>query len=408
MSGQNNDAESTIKKWSARVDLTSRDLQAGTVQLPGRLQDLPPPGTLEAFDSESAADYLLELHEPRALRGLSEFFADQGLKPNDTIMLSLQGNRLTLEAVKRKRRHQQKRKLESTPTSQAAAPQLVFSAESTSLEDIGAITTPEAEFPEGVELGNSSFEPDYREPSLETVSEPVVPEPVAEPSESANDAFSEFAEAGDLDAFDDLDELEGLEFKESPDLSAAPEIQPSADDTSQEPAELPEATQLEVEPPVMVEPESEPSGSAEADPPETESQQSTEPLSVVSSVGSPAFHTLPRRPFRSQAPTDPGTRHEPSGPVIMPAPPMAMSRQEQVPEEPASNVPAAGGNAVERLEAYLAGPTIPAIIQVTKLAAELQLDAAELADALRAKAAEPQSRLSNIRPDYYLYKRPTD
>lgn len=397
MSGQNNDADSKIRNWSARVDLTSRDLQTGTVQLPGRLQDLPPPGALEASAAESATDYLLELHEPRALHGLSDYFADQGLRPNDTITLSLQGNRLTLQAIKRQRRRQQKRSADSAPPVPLDAPPPEPDLEAPTMAEEAELETPPPASSAETAAGSSLPEPDQPE----AAPEPAVPDPGIELPDPPADAFSDFARADDLNPFDELDDLDGLEFSETSHHADLPEYQePASEVTLESEAAI---TQSETEP-LSSAGQAELPDAAEAEGFEPPAQATSKPEPAPATAGSAAFHTLPRRPFRSQVnaiPSAPQQAHD------APAATPAVSQQEQALEEPVA-APAEKLGAAERLDAYLAAPTVPAIIQVTKLAAELQLDAAELADALRAKASEPTARLSSIRPDYYLYKRPTE
>lgn len=408
MSGQNNDAENTIHQWTARVDLTRRDLQTGTVQLPGRLQDLPEPGALEAVDPESEAGYLLELHEPRTLHGLSAFFADQDLKPNDSLTLSVNGNRLTLQVIKRQRRRTQSRPLE-TAAAEPPEPQQLSAADEETVEDPEVQPEVAAPPPEQMEVEPvESPEPSALAEDAEATVAEAAPETEVAQSTPTPDPFSDFARADGLDPFDDIDELEELDIQEStsllnqPDATAA-ETEPARESTYETTRPAVQPTEAPPAPP-----EAEATDTAAAVGPQP-AEHSDQPPAAQHNAGLASFHTLPRRQFRIQAAPEPATPEQSFGTPGGPSSTSDLASQpEFVPE--VSGVDESGGPrlAAEQLEAYLAAPVVPAIIQVTKLATELHLDPAELADAVRAKAAEPESRLSNIRPDYYLYRRPTE
>jgi hypothetical protein len=361
-----------MPEWKVTVDLTSRDLQSGTIQLPGRLQSLPPPGELLALDTETSASHALHLEAPRELRGLASYFTAHALRPNDAVRLTLKADgSLTLEAVRR-----QRRRSASTPEGRhraavppAAEPEQDGSPPPEAGDIPGYPATPPGEADGQTELA----------PAQEAPASPAV--------EAPDDPFAGFDPAGGLDDYPEGDDLDIRPL----DLGSPPGPDSGPDGGSEE-----------------ARPEQEPATTDSA--PEGLSPGAQRKQGNADTAG---FYTLAyRRPFRSQAATGP-VLQEASAPAGSERPEPGPAAGDDVkPETPVNEMPARNAgrtlSAAEKLQAYLQRPDLPAIIRISLLAGELQVDPEELAAAAKAYASQPDSRLSNVRPDFYLFKRSRD
>lgn len=135
------------------------------------------------------------------------------------------------------------------------------------------------------------------------------------------------------------------------------------------------------------------------------------------------FHVVPRRPFRVHTVSD--VRKTPSEP---PAGQVRGAERAADAEELAaeaatradraeSPAPAAAQpslwddvdrSAASLVAGYLSRPDLPTIIRASQLALELNIPVAEIDVELRQQADRPDSRINQIRPDYYMLKRTTD
>jgi hypothetical protein len=328
------------------VDLTSRDLQTGSIQLPGRLQDLPPAGRLEARDPETDAHYDLNLEAPRELKGLAAYFTASALRTNDAVRLTFRDGLLLLEAVRRQRRRDV-----STPARPRPAAAAPLPAE--------AASAPEQQDGSGIREHSAPPEAGPQQAPVES----------AAGETHAADPFASFAAAGDYESFAADDSL---------DLGS--------DDPAMEPGPVEPAADREEEP--LTGPAA---GAADdsSGPPD----------------GSTAgYYTLgTRRPFRAHSLRDPAELSPAASPPLPPA------AEQDTAARPGPVVQTGQPVSAEaRLEAYLGRPDLPAIIRVSQLATELDVDPDELAAAVARHAAGPDSPLSSVRPDYYLYRRPRD
>ncbi|HLR46736.1 MAG TPA: hypothetical protein VK092_06205, partial [Deinococcales bacterium] len=153
----------------------------------------------------------------------------------------------------------------------------------------------------------------------------------------------------------------------------------------------------------------------------TPTQEGTSAASPPAAGENGNFHVTRRRPFR---PRERGPAYAPekpaapwlqaanqsraaeaeaeaeaggSGPKSEPtAPPRAAADAEQ---------PAPSAGPVEAVRELLRQPDLPSIIQAADVARRLGLEPAEAASALETLSAEPDSRLSAVRPGFWLLKR---
>lgn len=88
----------------AVIDLTSIDLQRGSLLLPAALRGRLPAGSLIAAGPEADLTYELESRPPRELLGLGGFYEDHGLRPNDAVRLEVGPAGVHLQPVKRVRK----------------------------------------------------------------------------------------------------------------------------------------------------------------------------------------------------------------------------------------------------------------------------------------------------------------
>jgi hypothetical protein len=393
-----------MPEWEAAVDLTSRDLRTGTIQLPGRVEDLPPAGDLAAIDTQDDTRYALQLEVPRELRGLGPYFEAHALRTNDAIGLVFRNDQLFLEAIRRQRRHV------GTST---AAPRTA--------EEDPALAAEQLEVEAELAAGDHLVEPPSPGTDAETdagISATEEQATVLQVTPEADDPFAGFAVAGDFEPFHESDEL---------DISAL-----DTDLPDHEPAarfeEIPGSRSMSSDS-VLAEPAAAPAAQAGADDKGFGDEPIAEDLSgqpadaaseEVPAPGLPqaasdttlsSYYTLAyRRPFSKHAVQ---SLPEPTMRVreVVPAVTHAGTAVVHPAAEPAT--PEASGSSevasvAAQLDAYLGRPDLPAIIRVSLLAVELQVDADELAHAVAAHASQPDSRLSYVRPDYYLFKRSRD
>src|SRR5690554_6135443 len=100
-------ATTTPEPLAIRVDLTSQDLRTGTIRLPRRLHDHFEPGGLDAQETQGAAVHRLQFLPPRELTGLQEFLQSHDLRPNDAVIMHVDGQQLRLEPYYRSHRRQE-------------------------------------------------------------------------------------------------------------------------------------------------------------------------------------------------------------------------------------------------------------------------------------------------------------
>lgn len=358
-----------MPEWKAAVDLTSRDLQTGTIQLPGRLDALPPAGVLPAVDAADDTRYSLHLEAPRELRGLGPYFEVHALRTNDAISLVFEKGQLTLDAIRRQRRHAGTTASMPRPAAESE-PEAVEQEDTEPAESDPPTAEPVAAF------GNDP------EPRNGAIVDPLDPADRADP-------FAGFTATDDFEPFEDGDDLDISSLGTDHDTPAV-----------QVPAGL----------------------VVDATAPPAEPTEAPEPQHASAGQATDSYYTLPyRRPFRAHA-----AQSLPQHVTLSPVVENALSRLEEVmPESEAQQAEATSGNlasethtggatgpqgsevpsAVEQLQVYLTRPDLPAIIRVSLLAVELGVDAEELASAVTAYAQEPEARLTYVRPDYYLFKR---
>lgn len=331
-----------LQQVTVRIDLTSQDIRTGVVRLPRQLHNALPPGDLTAT-TDDGAELQLVFTPPRELSGLQDYLLQHELRPNDAIVLHVRGHHLTVEPFQRSR---------PEPEPPAAAPD-----DATMLPglfgDMPAVKAVEAE-PAG------PSDPEAPDPDLQAAL--FTPDGYASEPESAEDALTADKPA-ETDLFAAFGATEEDYFEDDFDIPAMPAwTPPTADGSEAGPSEpLPE-----------VSPQSEPS----------------------------AFHTVQRRSF-----VPPAARR------AAPAPAAAgnAAAEAQAATEPAAVATAGqaspGSSAASRVRAHVDDPATPSIVRASELSKQLGLELSAVEQALLAISQEPESRLSSIRPDYWLLKR---
>lgn len=340
----NND--NTHQEGPFRVDLTSQDLRTGIVRLPRQLLDRFESGPLAAASRDAGEKLQLEFRAPRELHGLQDYFRDHNLRTNDAINIYIDTDGLSLEPFYRNRRRSEVR----NQRKQAPAEEPV--------EQSGT-GSPEAQPTESPV--DSATEPDTPV-SSEAAEKPTIPAAVASQPDAA-DAFDDFGD------FEDLGELDPLDMG----LDVEPD---SVEQTAEEAFGEAAAT----EPGQVTSPESDPAATAQ-----TPAQD-----------GSDAFHVTSRRPFLLGVDrrADVQTADRP--------------RQDTASNETDGRAITSSEGAApqERVRRHLNEPGLPSILQEAQVVAATGLPADAVAAALSELSQEPDSRLSTIRPGFWLLRQP--
>ena len=342
---------------SYRVDLTSQDLRTGTIRLPRQLIGKLKGGDLEVLDTSTGTAHQLQVIEPRELHGLIEFFAEHELRTNDAILLRFESGAVELEPYYRNRRRSEVRSsgtgarvtpvMPAAITSQPAAP-------TAEVETIDAAPTdaPAQESGRPVDSGATDVPADDR----------LQAAPAAEEEPIDFDEFDSFADLGELDPID---------------LSDAPPHQPDTDD---------EERTATVDEPATGEPQDALTGVQPA--PTSAARRQT--------------HAVGRRQF----PVHLGHAQPPDSKQLSSTPPADGSDspgvEAAVPES--TGAPQIALTGASKVRAHLRKPGLPSILNTKDLAGQLDMQEEETAAVLAELSREPDSRLSEIRPGYWLLK----
>ena len=355
-----------------RVDLTSQDLRTGTIRLPRQLHGHFSEGELAAEDLQDSDIHLLTVVPPRDLQGLTEFMEKHDLQTNDAVVMHVDGQELKLEPFYRRPQAQPQ---DDEPQSEAGdvCHERLFEehqSEEQQSEDGPAM--------------NSQSQTEPSEPQRQPIGQQAESGPAA--AEYTTPAATVPAEPDPFDRFADYDDYESYGDDAG--------FQSGDDDPAQD-------TQ------VNMEPDPEPLAASEpnvgpASPHET--QRETEQLEPD------PFHTTARRPFT--LPTGPLAVRRPASFAQQFAErketqktevPQSRPTPEVAAPEPIAPKPSDSHSLVEN---YLNTPGLPSILNAADLAGRLNLDKDELIEIMGKLAAQPNSRLSTVRPGFYLLKRP--
>lgn len=375
---------------TVRLDLTRLDLRSGTIRLPLQEHDCFPPGSLRGVSQSGGAEHQLRFESPRELHGLRDFFEENGLRPNDAVIIHLHDNHVELEPLRRKSRRK---------------------------PGVAVATPDEPELPDAEpEAGPEAAEPASLDPAANASGE-LQPD-------SAPDADLSSASAGEVThAFQERES----ESSEAPAATAATadisEQQPPGPELRDRPEPaLDQSTRVTrypflAEEPATPEPPLQPpaEGQTGKTPAPEETAQETTPPAERSDA---PYHATRRRPFtpRERGPAWVATR--PAAPWLEAAArarsqhdsPADAAAATSRPEEAASSTEtaapaptAAGPEAAVRH--WLERPDLPSIIQAAQVARQLQLEKEETSAILEKLSSEPDSRLSRVRPGFWLLKR---
>lgn len=343
-----------------RVDLTSQDLRTGTIRLPRQLIGKAQEGELEAVDTATGNKHLLTVIEPRELHGLEEFFIRHELRTNDAIMLQFESGAVQLEPYYRSRRRSEVR----TSTSGGKRTAQPAAAENATADlKIEAAATSNRP----VELEEAESE----EPPGSTAADT----PADDQQHEAPIPSSEYTDFDDFDTFADLGELDPLDLTN--DSVGPPDDDPQVND---------------VAPPALS--HGEPTGRADAD--STEQPRATDR----------DRHVVSRRPFNvtvSETAT-PGSAERQSAPAASTTLDQVSSKN----HEETAATPQVTPTGASKVRAHLRKPGLPSILNAKDLAGQLDMQEEETAAVLAELSRESDSRLSQIRPGYWLLKQQED
>lgn len=387
-----------------RIDLTSLDLRSGTVRLPLQQHDYFPTGNLTAQAADGASKHILQFEPPRDLHGLQAFFQEAELRPNDAVIIHVTADTLKLEAFHRKPRRSAHQAQESEPDTTDSdtglgreSPALPPQDTDTPLAN-SAAAAPDKAADGTFDGAASAAQPETgptepAAPPARAEAEPAHPAaapPEPQPLDPAPERAARFpflgtaagtftqAETGEGEA-----EADGFEETFTAPAATASDFEAEAASTDDVPAAEPEEDSAAIAP-------------------------------ATGKNGS--FHATRRRPFR---PRERGPAYSPEQPA---APWLEAAKQTRSPEEktaaddsepaslppepasPGQPDPAAGP--AEAVRALLQQPDLPSIIQAADVARRLDLEPDEAAAALATLSTEPDSRLSSVRPGFWLLKRP--
>ncbi len=327
---------------TVRIDLTSQDIRTGIVRLPRQLHGAFPAGSLYAT-TEGESTMQLSFEPPRELSGLQQYLARHDLRPNDAIILHVRDGQLAVEPFQRSRPEPEPEPAHETDA--AMMPGL--------FGDLPA--------------------PPHPEPQLSDEPVPDEPDP-----ELQNGLFTQTPDEGDPDAAGPV---------QSDDWQ--PEADPFAAFSTDDDEDFADDFDIPAMP--AWSPPAQPASPAAPDEPAT---------AAAVPFATSEFHTVQRRSF-----VPPGERRttgtmgssRPAAAAIT----AATEEPEQLPAVPE----ATPGDAMNVVRAHIEDPAAPSIVRASELTRQLGLELTEVEQALRALSQEPESRLSSIRPDYWLLKR---
>lgn len=385
---------------TVRVDLTSQDLRTGSIRLPRQLHDHFQAGELLAHEHADGEAHKLDVLPPRELQGLDSFLQKHQLKTNDAIVMHVDGQQLSLEPFYRRPR--QEPATESEPT-EAGADQAEPDSGDTDVEHMAHASAAPTNGPDAISLHETEptaghdADPEAAGTDLSSSEppEPLQQEPAAAPipEHAASqpdpfdgfDSFDGFEDYAENDSFGQSDSFAGESFR---DLAA----------TDGEPGPLA--------------PDANPNATTQAATPPEPPAESTAPAAPFHVVRRRAF-TLNRGPVATKRPKPIGeviaarkatatvaaAVPAPQQPGAQVEPQVLTGEQQQFTEAPRPN------EAVSLVREFLASPGLPSILNAKELSGRLGIAAEELTEILSAMAAQPDSRLSVVRPGFYLLKR---
>ncbi len=406
------------KTRQARVDLTSQDIRTGTLRLPNRLQGVLGSGVLKARDTVTETIHDLPFSAPRDIGGLTGFFGTHELKPNDAVDIVVDSEMIQITPYYRQRRRQSR---DAAPDDAANETRGFAAAESLSNED------PEQRSSAGAHSGDSTTESTGARVALESpMTEPADSSTRSGPAEDGNvpdsgatarapltdELLSDSGSTGAARSSDSTDtdpRRQPSEAVEDDPFLAFGSHESGADDEGHDyyptdelrlPAE--EATEA-------------PDGSA---PKATLDDAATAEPAIATDAqdGLPdheAYHHVNRRGFGRPV----AGRYRPTPPRIVAgsrsgkggaAEPEPEASQGPANHPPSPQQPLWEGidrSPTSLLKGYLAKPDLPSVIQASTLARELELQPVDVDAILAELSLAPDSRISAIRPDFYLVKR---
>ena len=417
---------------SVRVDLTSQDLRTGIIRLPLQLHDRFPAGGLQATAADSGQTLSLTFSPPRELAGLQDFLNDQGLRTNDAVILHVDGQEIRLEPFYRRPRDAET--APATVTHQGLFGDVTVPAEPTELESTEAdrheppvdprtqpgLFEPNSGQPDGTEGAIAgAAEPDAAHATeIPAATEQIPHESDERASEAAAGQLADgvqqdsaFPESSD-DFAASWDEDADADFADDTDFSAFTEAGP----TSAEESAVTAAADTD---PESVDPADDDLPAMPAWRPPTDTPAAT-PADRAQAEAAPVnqspFHVVQRRAFspRSRAQPRPVRMPSAAGAASSAAQPEpAQAKQDapysaaagtaQQPELPA-NAPD-GRSLRQQLLNHLDSPNLPSILQARQVAQELNLAEEDVVAELAELSQLPDSRLSSVRPGFYLLKR---
>ncbi len=387
----------------ARVDLTSQDIRTGTLRLPNRLQGLLDTGVVAARDTVTDATHELLFSAPRDIGGLTGFFGTHELKPNDAVDFVFSSEMITIAPYYRQRRRQIREADDPARVADDAAKAAPShdtdqpsSAEPRSA-DAAAESTDALLPPEGPRTRHTGA-PSHPLPAADadmsasrdlpsgsasteatSTPDPRAAKPHQPSATEEDDPFLAF------DSYEGQPDDDDLDYP-ADDLRLAADDAPGAHDGGEPSVSLGGAPAGERVP--------------EEEPPEEPTDRT-------------AYHHVGRRSFGK--PT--AGRFRPVPPRVVTDSQAAGGRTTELAPEP-SHARAYPGHSPQQplwesidrspaslLKGYLAQPDLPSVIQASTLATELDMQPVDVDAILAELSLAPDSRISAIRPDFYLVKR---
>lgn len=391
----NDNSHSSAESVSVRVDLTSQDLRTGVIRLPLQLHDCFPAGAVQATAEDSADTFALVFSPPRELGGLQDFLNGHGLRTNDAVVLHVDGQDISLEPFYRRPR--------GAPDGTAVETRPGLFGDVTVP---AGLAEPGEDEPEGCTPPvDPRLQPGlFEQPVVESASAPDLPadKPEFDAQPTAEGQLTDFDSSWAEDPAEGFDAdfaafAHNVENAQEQAAGATPESGLTALDD-----ELPSIPTWQA--PADV-------GAVEASPQGAE----REPLIPQSHS---AFHVVQRRMFTPRRRAQPRAAREANSEVRSALPenaPRTQGRTEirtddrTAPKHTAADgteqAEVGGQHPRQQIMSYLDSPNLPSILQAKQVAQELSLSEETAAAELAELSQLPDSRLSTVRPGFYLLKR---
>lgn len=396
---------------SVRVDLTSQDLRTGIIRLPLQLHDRFAAGEVRALAQHSDDTFLLSFSPPRELGGLQEFLTEHELRTNDAVVLHVDGQDVRLEPFYRRPRESQQQP--ATVTHAGLFGDVILPAELPEQETVEPEAEQDTDYPglqpdlfgQASEQDQSDAPAHELEQSTERTTDTELAttlEPPAAVEAEHSGEPADFTTAWSDEPEDDFEADAG--FAAFTENGAAAEVEPEQTGAASPPV-LEPADDDDLPPmPAWRPPAAK--GTQEETAHLQVNQQSPE-------LSASSFHTVQRRAFTPRGRAQPRTARpaaaaRQSRPVrdhqAAPEPAAPITAAEPAPAE-STPAPATSLTQRQQLLRYLDSPDLPSILQAKQVAQALKMSEEEAASELAELSQQPDSRLSPVRPGFYLLKR---